>query len=164
LTLRDNEVASQLNRSEYLFLRHISEPCDNSLRVVVEAAIVDRAEVLATNAHPAPLAELRKDAWPIRSKENCSAFELNWNRYVAYLVTEESVGSGGRDEEESYTGRLFRLYTQSHFLDHLSRDTGGHTKRILHYKVICQNHLIDVASYDPPEILLSNRLIRGMLS
>jgi hypothetical protein len=34
-------------------------------------------------------------------------------------------------------------------LDHLSRDTAGHFEPILHYKVICQMHLIDVASYSP---------------
>jgi hypothetical protein len=34
--------------------------------------------------------------------------------------------SGRSDEDEVYTGNLLRVYTKSHFLDHLSRDTGGH--------------------------------------
>ena len=63
-------------------------------------------------------------------------------------------GSGfrGSDKDEVYTGNLLRVYTKSHFLDHLSRDTGGDIEPILHYKLICQNHLIDVASYSPPEV------------
>ena len=59
------------------------------------------------------------------------------------------MGSGARDEEEVYSGNLLRVYTKSRFLDHLSRDTAGHFEPILHYKVICQMHLIDVASYSP---------------
>jgi hypothetical protein len=70
---------------------------------------------------------------------------------VAYLVTEECVGSCGRDDGEIYTGNLFRVYTKSHFLEHLARDTGGHTEPILHFKLICQNHLVDVAAYVAPE-------------
>jgi hypothetical protein len=65
-----------------------------------------------------------------------------------------SVGSGGNYEDEVYTGKLFREYTKSHFLDLLARDTGGHFEPILHYKLICQNPLIDVASYNPPEVRL----------
>jgi hypothetical protein len=32
------------------------------------------------------------------------------------------------------------------------RDTGGHIREMLHYKLICLDHLIDVVSYDPPEV------------
>src|SRR5450755_2035939 len=39
------------------------------------------------------LAAIRKDASPIESVEGCRVFELYWRRYVAYLVTEELVGS-----------------------------------------------------------------------
>ena len=49
---------------------------------------------------------------------------------------------------------LLRVYTKSHFLAFLSRDTGGHIEPILHYKLVCLNHLIDVASYSPPEVRL----------
>ena len=69
-------------------------------------------------------------------------------------MTEELVGSNvdSDDDEEIYTGRLFRVYTKSHFLEYLAKNTGGHTEPIQHYKLICLNHLIDVASYAPPEI------------
>src|SRR6266436_4967274 len=152
LTLGEEEIISLLNRAKYLSLRHISEPEDNSLRLVVEEVIADRTETLSTPDPTSPFAEIRKGASPIKSVEGCRTFELQWSRYVAYLVTEEGVGSGGSDEDEVYTGKLLRVYTKSHFLDHLSRDTGGDVEPILHYKLICQNHLIDVASYSPPEV------------
>lgn len=91
----------------------------------------------------------------IKSDHSCKKFELWWDYYVAYLVTEEMVGSCGNFDDEGFTGQSFRVYAQSHFLAHLSRDTGGHAgKPIRHYKLICLNHLIDVASYDPPHIRL----------
>lgn len=155
LTLGEEEIISLLNQAKYLFLRHISEPEDNSLRLVVEEAIADRTETVSPDP-TSPFAEILKGASPIKSVEGCRRFELQWSRYVAYLVTEEGVGSGSSDEDEVYTGNLLRVYTKSHFLDHLSRDTGGHFEPILHYKLICQNHLIDVASYSPPEVRLVN--------
>jgi hypothetical protein len=147
-------VLSLLNQVNYLFLRHIFEPEENALRLVVEEAIADRTESGSKPDPTSPFAEIRKGTSPIRPVEGCRAFELQWSRYVAYLVTEELVGSGGSDQDEVYTGNLLRVYTKSHFLDHLARDTGSHIEPILHYKLICQNHLIDVASYSPPEARL----------
>jgi hypothetical protein len=150
--LEDDEAVSILNQAKYLYLRHISEPEDNSLRLIVEEAIADCTATVSTPDLASPFGELRKGASLIKSVEGCGAFELQWSRYVAYVVTEEGVCSGGSDEDEVYTGNLLRMYTKSHFLHNLSRETAGHFEPILHYKVICQNHLIDVASYSPPEV------------
>jgi len=154
LTLGEDEVISLLNQAKYLYLRHISEPEDNSLRLVVEEAMEDRSQIGPARDPASPFAEILKDASPIKSTDKSKTFELHWSRYVAYLVTEEVVGSGGDYEGEIYTGKLFRVYTKSHFLDHLSGDTGGHIEPIVHYKLVCLNHLIDVASYSPPEVRL----------
>lgn len=160
MTFSEEEIISLLTQAKYLSLRHISELGDNSLRLVVEEAIADRTESVPTPDPASPFAELRKGASAIKSVEGCRTFELQWSRYIAYLVAEEGAGSGGSDEDEVYTGNLFRLYTKSHFLDHLARETGGHFEPILHYKLICQNHLIDVASYRPPEVRLLERETR----
>jgi hypothetical protein len=50
----------------------------------------------------------------VESSDGCRTFELLWNQYIAYLVTEEVVGSGGSDQDETYTGHLLRVYTESH--------------------------------------------------
>lgn len=155
MTHEEDVLISLLNQAKYLSLRQISEPEENSLRVVVEEAIADHTETLSAPDPASPLAEILKGASPIKSVEGCKTFELQWIRYVAYLVTEEGVGSGGSEEDEVFTGNLLRVYTKSHFLDHLHRDTGGHFEPLLHYKLICENHLIDVASYGPPEVRLS---------
>jgi hypothetical protein len=140
-----------LNSAKYLYLRELSEPRDNSLRLVVQEAIVNPDGPVRLNPELPELEKLLSSASPIESTETCRTFELAWNYYVAYFVTEECVGSCGKYGDESFTGTLFRVYTKSHFLEHLERDTGGHTKEILHFKLTCLNHLIDVAAYAFPE-------------
>ena len=149
------ETIRQLNSVSYVDLREISEPNKrvlNAVRIVVEEAIVNEAAV-AVSDRP-ELAGVLKGAHPIESVEGCRTFSLSWRHYLAYCVTEELVGSNARNgyEDEVYTGRILRVYKNSHFLDHIMRDTGGHVQDVLHYKLICLNHLIDVASYWPPEV------------
>jgi hypothetical protein len=151
-------AASELDSVQYFYLRELSEPRDNSLRLVVEEAVVNHSgvsrgtpELLALE-----LASILKGASPIEPVEGCRTFEIYWKRYAAYLVTEELVGSNAANgyDDESYTGRILRLYSKSHFLNHLAQDTGGHIDPFQHYKLICLNHLIDVAAYAPPEVRL----------
>jgi hypothetical protein len=144
-------AVEQLNSVQYLYLRQLVEPRDNSLRLVAEEAVVNRAGV--ASFHP-ELEAILKDASPIESVEGCRIFEIHWKSYAAYLVTEELVGSNSVTgyDDENYTGRILRMYTRSHFLDHLARNTGGHTDPIEHYKLVCLNNLIDVAAYAPPEV------------
>lgn len=56
-----------------------------------------------------------------------------------------------------YEGGILRVYTKSHFLDHVMRDTGGHIQEVLHYKLICLNHLIDIVSYYQPDVEVLSR-------
>ena len=144
-------AVEQLESVQYLYLREVSEPQDNSLKIVVEEAVVNRS---GTAKFDPKLEAVLKDASPIESVEGCRFFELYWKRYAAYLVTEELVGSNSVRgyEDESYTGRVLRVYTRSHFLDHLAQDTGGHVDPLQHYKLVCLNHLIDVAAYAPPDV------------
>jgi hypothetical protein len=141
-----------LNSAKYLYLRELSEPRDSSLRLVVQEAIVNPDGLVHPHPELPELEEIIRGSSPIESTDACRTFELTWVSYVAYLVTEECVGSCGRDDDEIYTGKLFRVYSKSHFLEHLLRDTGGHTESVLHYKLICLNHLVDVAAYAPPEV------------
>lgn len=144
--------ADSLNSARYLYLRELSEPQDNALRLVVQEAVVNAAGSVLSHPELPELEKTLKDASLIESTDECRSFELVWRRYVAYLVTEECAGSCGSYEDELFSGKLLRVYTKSHFLEHLARDTGGHTEPVLHYKLACLNHLIDVAAYAPPEV------------
>jgi hypothetical protein len=153
----DPAEIEQLNAVQYLYLRELSEPRDNSLKIVVEEAIVNKSGFVKSEFLELPeLAQIREGASPIESVKGCKTFELHWKRYAAYLVTEELVGSNAENgyDDERYSGRLLRVYSQSHFLAHVARDTGGHIEPLQHYKLVCLNHLIDVAAYAPPEVRL----------
>jgi hypothetical protein len=154
----------QLDSVQYLYLRELSEPRDNSLKLVVEEAVVNRSGLVKPELLEGPeLAAIRKDASPIESVEGCKVFELHWNRYAAYLVTEELVGSNAAKgyDDERYAGRILRVYSQSHFLAHMARNTGGHIEALQHYKLVCLNHLIDVAAYAPPNVFRGRTHKRG---
>src|SRR5260370_18489154 len=102
----------QLNSVPYLYLRELSEPRDNSLKLVVEEAIVNRSGAGRPELLELPeLTALRKDASPIESVPGCKGFELYCRRYAAYLVTEELVGSNAENGygDERYTGGLLRV-------------------------------------------------------
>ena len=154
-----------LNGAEYLYLLSISEPRDNSVLLRVREAVVNYSSVARVEGLGEPFSKLLEGASPIESTADCRAYELHWRHYIAYLVTEEGAGSCGEYQDEVFTGKLLRVYTKSHFLDHLGRDTGGHMRPLRHYKVVCLNHLVDVASEEPPEIRLIGepgpRLQRG---
>lgn len=151
--MTEPSVVDQLNSIQYVYLRKLSEPRDNSLRVIVEEARVNRSGVVVP---PSPeLTRILTETSPIESTSGGKTFELHWNLYVAYLVTEEMVGSCGSNSDEVYTGRILRVYTKSHFLDHIARDTGGHSEPVQHFKLVCLNHLIDVAAYSAPETRVS---------
>jgi len=147
--------ASILNSVKYLYLRGLSEPSDNSPKIVVQEAIANHSRPLSLDPHLDPyLVRIREGRSLIESTEACRSFELYWEHYVAYLVTEECAGSCGNYKDEEYAGQLFRIYSKSHFLDHISRNTGAHAKPVQHYKVACLNHLIDIGAYEPPQIRL----------
>ena len=143
---------SIFDSTKYLYLRELTEPRDNSLRLVVQEAVVNSGGLVRPYPERPESTELFTAVSPIESTGTCRTFELTWKFYVAYLVTEECVGSCGQYDDEAFTGKLFRVYTKSHFLEHLARDTGGLAEEVLHYKLTCLNHLIDVAAYAPPEI------------
>jgi hypothetical protein len=149
----DQPTFELLNRSQYFFLREISEPHDNSLRLVMQEAVVNSSSVVRPRAGELPeVTRLREGAAPIESVEGCKTYELYWNRYAAYLVTNESVASCGNHPNEEYSGNLFRKYTKSNFLKHLEQDAQAIIEPVQHFKLICLNHVIDVASYEAPQI------------
>ena len=153
--MMDSAAVEQLDSVQYLYLRELTEPRDNSLKLVVEEAVANRSGIVRPTLPE--LERIMKDGLPIESGEGCRTFELHWKRYAAYLVTEELVGSNARNgyDDECYTGRLLRIYRKSHFLEHIARDTGGHIEPLQHYKLVCLNHLVDVAAYAAPELYVT---------
>jgi hypothetical protein len=130
-----------------LFLREITEPGENSLRLIIEEAFV-----LPEKVTVAVGAEIG-DCHPIGSIEGSRLFEIIWDFYVAYSVRNESYVIG--DKSETFSGRFARIYSKSHFLDYVSRATfacNEHPGPLQHIGLVSECHVVDVVSTAPPRV------------
>ena len=58
-------------------------------------------------------------------------------------------------DEERYEGTRFRIYSKSHFIEYMGTATFASDQYpgpMQHYEVVCENHIIDVLSTEPPAI------------
>jgi hypothetical protein len=150
-----------IDSADYLFLNRLFEPRDNQLTIVLDEAV---ANTTKTGRRELPGGIVIEDATPIEPTDTCSVFTLHWKNYVSYCVTEEMHGSTGKYEDEEYTGKLLRIYAKSHFLSHVAVDTGAHLEAYRHYKILCQDHNIDIISVVPPELAVYSRAEATKLS
>lgn len=61
------------------------------------------------------------------------------------------------DHSEKFEGRLFRIYAESKFLSYIAAGTiatHDYPGPFKHYGIVCVNHVIEVASTEPPTITL----------
>jgi hypothetical protein len=141
-------LANQLNQHRYLYLTAIGEPKENVLRLVIEEARASGAPQ-EVQLGEVVLSESR----PIVADECCHAYEILFESYVAYSVRNECFVV--EDATEEYIGRLFCVYSRSHFLDYVrvatfaSEEYPGHLQ---HYGINCLNHIVDVVSVEEPTI------------
>lgn len=145
------DLFAEVDECQYLFLREIGEPSPNRLRLVIHEARASRhavpIEIAAT-----PLGE----GHPVECDDSCSIFEILWQNYVAYQVTNESLVHG-EGSGEVWSGRIVRLYTKSHFLEYVLRKTFACNEHpgpgpLLHFSLICSDHIIDVVAAEVPQI------------
>ena len=141
-------LTDQINRHRYLYLTDISEPEDNVLRLVIEEA--------RAGGEPEELKigeVLLSGASPVVSDEHCNAYEILFGSYVAYCVRNESFV--GQNKSGEFVGRLFCVYSKSHFLDYVRVATfasDDFPSKLNHYGINCLNHITDVVSVEEPVI------------
>jgi hypothetical protein len=137
---------------KYLFLREISEPNDNRLRLIVEEANAGEIEPGARVVAGVPFSDLR----PIESSHNDRLFELIWSSYIAYSIRNESFVSLDSSEVVE-AGRLICVYSKSHFLDYVAKATSAtdeYPGKSRHLGINCLNHIVDIVSIVEPEVRL----------
>ena len=154
MTTAIDEIAA----CRWMYLHAISEPRDNSLRLVLHEAVSGgppSQDLL--DDHPPEMRHILAASAAIEHRPGCRVFELVWNHCLAYCVLDESYAVG---EPASSVGRIrgiAREYTSSAYLDYLSRaarqpDFQG---PVTHWAVSCLNHIVDVASADAPRVAVS---------
>jgi hypothetical protein len=137
-------LREEIDQLQYLFLTEIGEPDTCALRIVVrEGRVTDETETIEVGSTKIT------DVHPIVWDETSRAYEITFPNYVAYAVVNESFANV--DKYEEYTGRYFRVYSKSHFLDYVrvatfaSDDYPGKTT---HYQVACSDHVVEVICVD----------------
>src|SRR5882757_2456776 len=82
LRMAANSEQDALDSVAYLYLRELSEPRDNSLRLVIDEAVTQESDSVRAEGLDLPeLAEILKDAKTIETIESCLTFELTWEHY-----------------------------------------------------------------------------------
>jgi len=141
-------LMQQIDSAKYLYLRAIHEPKDNVLLLVVQEAGT-RDDSKNVQLGETTISEYQD----IVSGEKDLVYELLFPDYISYAVTNEAFGF--IDNTEVRIGRLFSIYTKSHFLNFVRTSTFAsedYPGPFTHYQVNCLNHTIDVVSTSEPEI------------
>jgi hypothetical protein len=137
----------ELNSSSHVFLTEICELQANCLRIVLRES--------KASSFPVPIrvggADLG-EGFPVEIDDTCATFQLDWNNYVLYQVLNESFGMPA-DASEVYEGKIARTYSSSKLLQFVmatTHATNEYPSRLLHYEVICADHVVNVICAEPP--------------
>jgi hypothetical protein len=139
---------AELDACASLHLREISEPSQNSLRLLIEEAEVMPEEVAIRVAGTE-----MGTGHLVRSTANSRLFEIVWDNYVAYSVINESYATPS--ESEAFSGRFARCYSKSCFLDYVSRATLAckeYPGPLRHFGIVSECHVVDVVSTGIPRV------------
>jgi len=154
-----NPQIEAIRACKYLYLHSISEPEENTLRVVLHEATVGGPptlqELAAEKLHE--VRELLASSKAIVHRQGCQVFELVWPSYIGYSIENESYGSP-EPKESLGEGRLMVEYTQSVYLSYLAKATFASTEYpgpFKHWALYCLNHIVNVASVEEPHITVS---------
>jgi hypothetical protein len=142
----------ELNSCSHLFLTEIYEPQANCLRIVVREGKISKLPV-PVRVDGADLGE----GFPVEIDDSCDTFQIDWNNYVLYQVLNESFGMPA-DASEVYEGRLARTYSTSKLLQFAmgnTHATNEYPGELLHYEVICEDHVVNVVCVEAPLCLKS---------
>jgi hypothetical protein len=137
-------LIDQINNHKYLYVNEISEPKDNSFRFVIKQASLGEQET-DVKVDSSVVTQLNS----IVSDQNCFIYEVVFKSYIAYSVINESYAQ--QDETEKFTGHLFRVYSESHFLNFVRASTiasEDYPGVFAHYGIVALNHIVDIVSTD----------------
>ncbi len=142
------DLYTELDACKYLFLQEAREPQTNTLHMFLQEGRVSertaRREVggMILEGHPVEIDDATK------------SFEILWPSYIAYVVTNESFALDD-DPPDTYEGRRFRRYFQSRLLQQVkdnNRLSDEYPGPLLHFRIVCEHHLVDVISTQSPTV------------
>ena len=149
---------SAMNQHQYLDMIEIQETYKDCLRIVIaEAGVSDIAQEISSEEAPnEALRKVLNESKPIEVTESSARYEIVFDDYIAYAVTNESYAGGIK---EKFEGRLARVYSESAFLNYIGQGTFAtedYPGPFVHYGFCCLNQIIDIVSERPPTVKLIN--------
>ena len=149
---------SAMNQHKYLDMIDIQETYKDCLRIVIaEAGESDAAPQISSKEEPnEALRKILNASKSIEATDSSARYEIVFDDYIAYTVTNESYAGG---IAEKFEGRLARVYSESAFLNYISQGTfatAEYPGPFVHYGFCCLNQIIDIVSERPPTVKLIN--------
>ena len=144
---------------KYLYMHTISEPEENTLRIVIHEATMGgrlSPDQFAEEESPV-MRDLLASSNVIVHGPGCKVFELTWPSYIGYSVENESYNVP-EPKESIGQGRLLVEYTKSVYLGYLAAMTFADSDfpgPFKHWAIYCLNHTVNVASTEVPRITVS---------
>lgn len=146
-----NAATTKLDACRHIFLAKLETGPSLDLRIeVVEGRVQE--EPVSIEIGDEVMEALLKEAHPILTREGYYAFRIVFENYICFSVRDETYAVP--EDDEDYSRRL-RKHERSTFLDFVSKGTwasSGHPGPVVHYAVVCDDHVIDVACNSEPTI------------
>src|SRR6266700_1183105 len=124
----------EINACHSIFLQDLHEPSANALRLVLREG---RLSTIPTVIEVC--GQALGEGYSVEVDDACSTFELTWDSYVRYQITNESFG---RVElfREVQTGENVRQYEKSSLLEYVMSSTiasNEYPGKLWHFQIFC---------------------------
>jgi len=136
-----------INNSKWVFLESAKVQKNTDLEIIfVIGSVSDEPENTIVG-----------EAFPVDYDDQSERFKVTFNDFIGYSILNESYDNIDTSNEINIDG--FRIYKKSNFLDYVLQDTFATQiikEDVLHYFFFTQDHLINVASSEAPELIKLN--------
>ena len=148
-------ILTEFNQYKYIALLEVGETDEWKFRMLLaEMQVLDKPTLVSIDKQPnEAVRSLLAGTSPIEITDESAIYEVTFKDYVMYSVRNESYVHG--NEYDEYEGNLFRVYSQSQFLDFLNISTFAaqdYPGPFKHYGFITSDHIVDIASVEPPNV------------
>lgn len=149
------KILEEINSLKNAFLVDLKDDEDNSLHIIICGASYQKTSdkdisELAENVQNEKLAELIRNCTGV-TPDYSAVYDIFFENYFGYSVRNESYTIWDNDEE--FEGKRFRIYSKSKYSDYLQKAAPvTQTMEFTHYGIVCENHIIDIASDRKPVI------------
>ena len=132
----------------YLFAEEIQELDGNRFRLLVTIGRVSNTPIEIEVA-----GQSLGDGLPVSVDEDSTRYEILWPSYVLHQVINESYALRERSQEVNEHLSAY-VFEASNLLDHTlanSNATHEYPGKMLHYRLLCEDHVVDVISAERPQ-------------